>query len=179
MRILAAGISELNREKLKTNGKIMLNKSFYGLYGSTVTYLDGKLWSSWLDFVVNNDYCVNRYTEGEITYTLHKNAKIYTIDNEDDYLNLLKDYSFMEYDTKYIDWNKFENDYDAFHLTLNGFWDLRLFRDYLDSINYNFRVGDFYSYESETWIIFNFDCINLGSVRNVSLSYLKEFFVED
>lgn len=61
MRILTTGIKELDREKFKTDGKIMLNKPFYGLYGSTVTYLDCKLWSNWLDFVVNSGYNVDKY----------------------------------------------------------------------------------------------------------------------
>lgn len=175
MRILTVGIHELDREKFKTDGKIMWNKPFYGLYGSTATYLDGKLWSNWIDFVLGTEYAINKYMGGGITYTLHKNTKIYTIDNIDDYLNLLKDYSIMEYDKRGVDWNKFKNDYDAFHLTLNGFFDLRLIYDddrYFD----NCRIQHFYAYDAETWIIFNFDCINLGSVRNVSLSYLKDFY---
>lgn len=172
MRILTAGIKELDREKFKTDGKIMLNKPFYGLYGSTATYLYGKLWSSWLDFVVGSEYSIDKCINRGVTYTLHKNAKIYTIDNIDDYLNLLKDYPIMEYDKKGVNWDKFKIDYDAFHLTLNGFYDLRLI---LDDYRDNCRIQDFYAYDAETWIIFNFDCINLGSVRNVSLSYLKDF----
>ena len=63
---------------------------------------------------------------------MHKKAKIYTVDSEKDYLNLLKSYGIKEHlwDDKYrlsIDWNKFKEDYDAFHLTLDAFYELRMY----------------------------------------------------
>ena len=66
-------------------------------------------------------------------------------------------------------------DYDAFHLTYDGLCSLRsdidiFFRAGGDSNNLMVRFfknhRDFYSYDAETWILFNLDCINKGSILN-------------
>ena len=52
----------------------------------------------------------------------------------------------------------------------NGFWQLRLPFAWDDESEFIYNqmrkknYSDFYSYDAETWIIFNLDCINKGSI---------------
>lgn len=181
-RILTMGISELDPQKFNLKGNLELNKPRFGLYGSTM-YIDkyrNRIMSSWLEFVEGNEFHLNRYSNG-ISYKLNKKAKIYEIDSMEDYIDLMNKYPLEGYCDKYmIDWNKFSKDYDAFHLTEKAFWKLRMIysnKHYIESLGKIVTMDDFYSYDCETWIIFNLDCINKGSIQNVSTKlqcYMEE-----
>ena len=171
MRILTAGISVLEREKFKDSSNYDIDKAYYlnkprgFIWGSTLIKRDGKAYSDWIRFVENEQFEPKKYTNG-ISYTLHKNAKICIISCEEDYLDLMDNY-FIEYkdddisDKVYIDFEELSEDYDAFHLTEDAFWELRMPYDIsFHELNYS----DFYSYDAESWIIFNPDCINEGSI---------------
>lgn len=106
-----------------------------------------------------------------ISYTLHKNAKICTISCEEDYLDLMDNYSIEFKDNileeAYIDFEKLSQDYDAFHLTEDAFCEMRIIYPPIYRRNIPHRMlADFYSYDCETWIIFNYDIINQGSIMN-------------
>lgn len=67
---------------------------------------------------------------------------------------------------KVIDWKKLSKDYDAFHLTERAFWEMRLPLSNILECEDGSELCDFYSYDCESWILFNLDCINWGSVIN-------------
>ena len=87
---------------------------------------EGGLWGcrddSWRDWCARNDYpCARNYFD----WSLKPGAKVYTIDSEDDFIYLLKNYSAEEKDyngnpTYVIDFLKLANDYDAVELTPAG-----------------------------------------------------------
>lgn len=87
---------------------------------------EGGLWGcrddSWKNWCEDNDYpCSINYFE----WSLKPGAKVYTIDSEDDFIYLLKNYSAEEKDyngnpTYIIDFLKLANDYDAVELTPAG-----------------------------------------------------------
>ena len=172
MRILTAGISILEKEKFKDasyDADYLLNKPRGFIWGSTLVKRDGKAYSDWIRFVENEQFHPKKYSNG-ISYTLHKNAKICTISCEEDYLDLMDNYS-IEYknyipDKVYIDFKKLSEDYDAFHLTEDAFWEMRLMYFDLFTRATHKIMADFYSYDCETWIIFNYDIINQGSIIN-------------
>ena len=74
-----------------------------------------------------------------------------------------------KYNRLVINWDKLSKDYDAFHLTEDAFWSMRLpwDPDELTDVDGNY-LENFYSYDCETWIIFNLECINEGSILNHS-----------
>ena len=185
MRILTAGISVLEREKFKDSSNYDIDKTCYlnkprgFIWGSTLIERDGKAYSDWIRFVENEQFHHKRYTNG-ISYTLHKNAKICTISCKEDYLDLMDNYSteFKNDDIigkAYIDFKKLSKDYDAFHLTEDAFWEMRLMYFDLFTRTTHKVMADFYSYDCETWIIFNYDIINQGSIINHNIPiYIDE-----
>ena len=178
MRILTAGISVLEREKFKDasyDADYLLNKPRGFIWGSTLIKRDGKVYSDWIRFVENEQFHHKRYTNG-ISYTLHKNAKICTISCEEDYLDLMDNYSIGYKDEKaYINFEKLSKDYDAFHLTEDAFLQMRLMYLQLFTRTTHKVVADFYDYDCETWIIFNYDIINQGSIMNHNIPiYIDE-----
>lgn len=184
MRILTAGISVLEREKFKDRSydfdkAYYLNKPRGFIWGSTLQKRDGNAFSDWIRFVEDEQYNPKRFTQG-ISYTLHKNAKICTISCVEDYLDLMDKYSIVFkddiYGKAYIDFGKLSADYDAFYLTEDAFWTMRLPSEQLYTRNTHKPMADFYSYDCETWIIFNYDAINQGSIMNhcIPLLYIEE-----
>ena len=107
--------------------------------------------------------------------TLKENAKICTMDSEEDYVNLLtsryrkvtklyKDKQLLS-----VDWNFIAKDFDAFHLTKEGYLNLRS----LSPVFYmgdRICVSDFSSYYCETWIIFNLNCIDENTIETICLN---------
>lgn len=179
MRILTTGFTELDRNKFKSieESKIDLNKVNGCLYGSTEVKLpNGCVTSSWNRWTQKEE-CKN-YRYG-ISYTLRKSAHVYEVSCYEDYDKLMKKYKMpSKYGIKgkyCIDFLKLSKDYDAFHLTENAFWDMRL--PYLDS-NFDRSYEDFYSYDAETWIILNFDAIHPGSIlsRNNVDTTVDEYY---
>lgn len=188
-RILVAGITCLDKLKFnnpyeKVSNEIdmsCLNKPNGCLYGSTL--LSNQIYpSDWIRWVVSEDFHIDKYKKA-ISFTLKKKAKIFTIDSPNDYRKLMKDYSANQYknepysrfNRKVINWKLLSNDYDAFHLTEKAFlemrlpWDIDILKD-----ENGCYMSDFYSYDCETWILFNLDCINEGSILNHTLpNYYK------
>ena len=206
VRILSAGITELDPEKFNTNpdGKdFFLNKPFGYLYGSTMFMVNGNISSNWIEWVEAEQFHPEKYKDA-ISFKLQKKSKIFTVDSIWDYADLLKRYGKVKQLAEdrynlYIDFPKLAQDYDAFHLTLDAFYKLRMFRFYFRKVDFqiqkiflriarlhcrdaetknrinqiSLRVEDFYSYDCETWIIFNLDCINKGSILNHRLKIIK------
>lgn len=174
MRIATFGIDCIDKDKFKTEGDILLNKPNYGLYGSTLINRNGLDWSSWLDFVESESFHIDKYYKG-ISYTLHKKSKICTINSYESYIDIL--YKYPKYDDLNklcIDFDKLKLDYDAFHLTEKAFYEMRLLPDNIISIqSKEVVINDFYSYDCETWIIFNLDCINFDSIQNISTKLIN------
>lgn len=180
MKIITMGIDSIDKSKFRTDGEIFLNKPRFGLWGSSRKQIGyNKKWSGWLDFVAGENFYSDKYHKG-IMYNLHKNAKVYEIYNYEDYINMLDNYGYIDYSSiypeMYIDWNKFAKDYDAFHITEDAFYELRfLYCHVVDDNGNEIRIKDFYSYDCETWIIFNLDCINQGSIVNISV-HLEDYW---
>lgn len=185
-RILVAGIDEIDYLKFNTPDKVVdgkldvsfMNKPNGCLWGSTMLHNDYYL-SDWLRWVLNEGFYPEKYCKG-ISFTLKKKARICTIDTVEDYRNVARKYSTAKYDKeqlqsrfrkRIIDWKKLSRDYDAFHLTEGAFWKMRLPFDesILKDENGNY-LENFYSYDCESWILFNLDCINRGSILNHSIS---------
>ena len=176
-----------------------MNKPSGYLYASTMFTVDGNISSNWIEWVKCEDFYKNKY-KNAISYTLQKKSKIFTVDSISDYADLLKRYGKVKQLAEdrynlYIDFPKLAQDYDAFHLTLDAFYKLRMLRFYFKQIDFqiqkiflriarlhckdsetknrinriSLRVEDFYSYDCETWIIFNLDCIHKGSIMNHKL----------
>lgn len=168
MRILTTGIRELNKNIFKSCGKEPeLNKPSPGscLYGSTLIKKDGCWYSDWMRFT-GLDYTDKFFNYG-ISYTLNKSVKISDLNNLEDYLNLMKYYKYTNLYKNQIDFYNLSKDFDAFHLSEDAFWSLRF--PFLNDTYYTLKENNYdnmYSYDAETWIIFNLDCINEGSIFN-------------
>lgn len=159
MRILTLGIKTIDRSQFKDIIKTYLNKPGKGcLYGSTEIKLqNGLVTSGWKRWTSLEDF--GDYNYG-LSYKLKRDAKILTIDSMEAYLEALKKYSCKAYEgarKDSLDFSKICKDYDAFHLTEDAFYKMRMIFTRHD-------IEDFYSYDSETWVVFNPDCINYGSV---------------
>ena len=191
-RILTAGITEIDPLKFRPPSEKVqddyydttyLNKPNGCLWGSTLLHNQEYL-SDWLEWVSIENFHIEKYRTA-ISFTLKRKAKVYTIDTPEDYRKLMRKYSkkkfsdepLSRYNTKVIDWVKLSMDYDAFHLTRNAFWLMRLpyGTEILKDEDGNY-MADFYSYDCESWILFNLDCINIGSVfnHNINLKTIYE-----
>jgi hypothetical protein len=177
-RILHLGAKELDltKEINVTSSETILNKPNFGsncLWGSSLIKLPGGgVSSSWKEYVSGN-YDNKDFNYG-ISFTLHRNSKILEIDSLDDYIEIMKKYSYSHTLGYCLDFKEISKDYDAFHLTENGFWSLRM---RLDSVLYNLKYDTFYSYDAESWIIFNMNCINKGSILNHNnVVYYYEYY---
>lgn len=75
-----------------------------------------------------------------------------------------------------INFKEMKKDFDAFHLTENGFYELRLI--YPDELRRfgQFVIYDFYSYDCESWIIFNYDAIDQSSIWVHDNLYDTEYY---
>lgn len=178
-RILIAGIKEIDRdlfcspnmEKPFMRDMSYLNKPNGCLWGSTLLYNE-EYPSDWLRWTAQEDFYLDKYNGTGLSFKLSKKARICTIDSVESYKNLMKKYAkdrdgiCILYE-KVIDWVKLAQDFDAFHLTKFAFDEMRLARFSSELIcEDGSRLCDFYSYDCESWIIFNLDCINWGSVLN-------------
>lgn len=171
-RILHLGAKELDLNKIVNVTGTNLNKPSFGsgsLYGSTLIKLPGgRVNSSWKEYV-SNDYTSKDCNFG-VSFTLNKKSKILEIANLDDYLNIMQKYKIEEYANRgeySLDFAKISKEYDAFHLTEDAFYSMRLpFGDEPEAILYDLKYDDFYAYDAETWIIFNLNAINKGSILN-------------
>lgn len=182
-RILSAGIEHIDPEKFKSPfapvedvNDIMcsLNKPNGCLWGSTLLK-HGLYLSDWIRYVSECNFHTEKYVKG-ISYTLLKRAKICEIKTIKDYISIMETYSMIDDVVsweKIINWTLLASDFDAFHLSSNAFWRLRLPLRRLEDKEGN-RLADFYAYDCETWIIFNLDCINKDSIMNHKIEIIPE-----
>lgn len=165
------------------------NKPAGGLYGST--YKPNEYYkSSWLRYVFEDGYRCGEYLSG-FSYTLHKNTKICEIDSFSDLKNLLETYSEIYcmatnsselsdrerllLTKKTINFYKLSRDYDAFHVTEKAAWNMHDPFNFRMKDDNGIQICNFYNYDVETWIIFNLDCINKGSIMNHKFQNLSEW----
>lgn len=179
VRILTLGAKQLDYNRKIDITEISLNKPVVTnncLWGSTMIKLPGgKITSSWKNWVYCN-YDGMDYKYG-ISFKLHRNSKILEIASMDDYINIMEKYKIKNvYSDKYsLDFVKISKEYDAFHITEDAFWKLRM---PMDSDFYKLKYEDFYSYDAESWIIFNLDSINRGSTlyhNNIVAGYEGDY----
>lgn len=169
-RILSLGFERIVPEyfgpRFKNSGD---NKIMYGgIYGSTLQP-EAYYPSGWAMFC--DDTLPDKYISFGVSYKLKKKSRICQIDTFEDYMKVIDKYSYLDEEkyrpTYLIDFEKMAKDYDAFHLTENGFSTMRL--PYFNYSSFfrieDYGLGDFYSYDCETWIIFNLNCINKSTVR--------------
>ena len=183
-RILTAGINQISESLFNPVDYVRegyldmfcMNKPNGCLWGSTYTPNEMNP-SDWIDWISVEDFHTDKYKFG-ITYKLSRKAKVCTVDSYESYAKLMETYGLSRYPEELhkggilselvIDWNKLSKDFDAFHITRDAFWELRLpFEDLVDTLGR--RIANFYSYDCESWIIFNLDCINKGSIQNISI----------
>ena len=180
MRILTVGIKNFNDVEFAPVVDVCLNKPDFGsrvLWGSSMIKVPGgSITSEWKNFVGSSSCLIEKDVEYGISYTLHKNAKILEISDINDYIMALQKYSIPICYKIQLDFSKICHDYDAFHLTSDAAMDLHLFwysksfwEDHGVSVDGDdewdyYRVDDFNSYDVESWIIFNAECINKGSI---------------
>lgn len=178
MRILVMGIDEIDESKFhpcNDSGTVM-NKPPVGtcLYGSTMFKPDSShVCSEWTEFT-QFDYTDKYFTNG-ISFKLKRNVKIIEIDDVEDYRKVLQQYPYEYragcYAKTQIDFYKMSLDYDAFHLTSRANEKMRLpcpgeMPEADLDLFYKDNVDSFYTYDAETWILFNIDCIDQGSILN-------------
>lgn len=178
IRILTVGIKEIDFDLINPdtidNEKSFCNKpEALCLYGSTlINGKYGNVYSHWKEFLHNAELSKN-YDFGA-SYELNKNSKILEIDSIEKYLEILDIHNIIDDVGKLcLNFENISKEYDAFHLTRDTFYELRSM--YL-KINEHV-IRNFYSYDAETWIIFNPDCINRDSIKfhnNVKLDYEYE-----
>lgn len=180
-KIITLGIDTLDEDKFnhhltsaKKQHMSALNKPAGSLWGSTFTP-DEDYCSDWHRWSDQEEYAT--YTTGCI-YQLKSTARVYTIDTVDDLVGLLKRYPYISYLgnwvhplTVYIDYNKVCQDIDAIHLTHNGnnqthlLWGHDVIPIQVGGNNISCKISDLNSWDVESWLILNFDCIDLKSVQ--------------
>ena len=188
-KILVAGIDEIDPNKFEKPMKNILgimNKPEGCLWGSTYTP-DATYPSDWIRYVQDERYHVEKYNHG-IVFSLNRNVRVCEIDSVESYHEMMKTFKItLDANLKSemywwsnpisVNWAELSKAYDAFHLTEDAFWSMRLPMDnrlYTDKG----MLSNFYAYDSETWIIFNLDCINKGSILNLSIpsvDYRRDF----
>ena len=168
VRILHLGAREIdfNRPECEILNLTSQNKPIGNiLWGSSLIKLPGgKVNSSWKDYV-SGDY-IEKDSRYGVSFTLNRKTKILEITDLYDYLLVMEKYSCFIYpndNKRCLDFVKISKDYDAFHLTEDAFWELR---SPIGGPLYDLKYADFYSYDAESWVIFNLDCINKGSILN-------------
>ena len=168
-RILVLGTEKIDFNRtINVTGTILNKPDFESgcLWGSTlVKYSNGSVGSSWKEFTADN------YTDKDsnygVSFVLNSNSKILKITNLDDYKNIMEQYKCNPYSDKYcLDFEKISKEYDAFHLTEDAFWKMRLPICGPACEIYDLDYDTFYSYDAESWIIFNLNAINKASILN-------------
>lgn len=166
MRLLSAGIDRIDKTLFcNVDNPDYRNKpSHGGLWAST--FDRQRKTSSWLEWVKDANYHLDRYGHC-ISFKLKKSAKVYYLNTVSDYTNLLDVYGY-DYkpfhetpSQKSIDFVKLSEDYDALYIGEELIFDYELRYASLSS-----GINGFYCYDVDTWLIFNLECINMGSVMN-------------
>ena len=156
----------------------VFNKPDGCLWGSTYTP-DDDCPSNWVYWCVGERFHVDKCTFG-ISFELKANTRICEIRNTEDYKKMMKIYGKSRFSASdnapkwgnvmAIDWAKLAKDYDTFHITEDAFYELRLPMDDRLEVE-NGYLANFYSYDCESWIMFNLDCINYESIQNHTFSF--------
>ena len=175
MKIATLGIDKIDINKFHSSGDFApdFNRPNFGMFGSTIIEKDSRLTTEWLEYARKIQYDVDRYEHG-YSYQLKDSAKILTIDTEKDYVDLLnsqyrlitkmyKDKTLLS-----IDWNLVAKDYDALHLTKQGYQELQSLSS-IFLLGKDICVADFSSYDCETWVLFNLDCIDENTIETICL----------
>ena len=145
-------------EKYMFNIKLRdrFNKPTGGLWSSTYTPLadEDSKWIEWCKDNCQEDW-VGKHS---ILLEIKSNARIFTIDSQDDLLNLYRLYPRVTFcDQKYIDYYEVQKDWDIIHLTEDGEWVCRHPRIYT-GLNKNIELS-LYGWDCESSLILN-DVIN-------------------
>ena len=181
MEIITMGKKELKKElfdhHIDVSEEIIkemmyLNKPVGSLWGSTFTPNE-KHCSDWVRWCDESTY---RPADYGVIYSLHKNARIYTIDSQEDLGELVRRYpAFDDRELNvpgrrrkvYLNFGEISKDFDVIHLTDKG---NIANHSYFNMAEVEIQ-GDKYSvfslnsWDVETWLILNFDAVDLQSVR--------------
>ena len=171
-------ILSLGRKELKLDREIKVTGMFFNkpdhdsscIWGSTLIKLPGgKNTSYWKEYVTNEEFLPKDFNYG-VSFTLKRNSKILQITDIDDYIAAMEKYKIREiYDIRYmLDFVRISKDYDAFHLTQDAFLSMRTSYSFTKhgKILRDYNYEDFNVYDAESWIIFNTNVINRGSILN-------------
>lgn len=159
MNLIVLGIDKIDPDKFRTIKNIPTrNKPKGGLWTSP----EDSEWG-WKDFVINEKFQESKYLGKVTLITLKSDAKIYKIQNKEDYLKCpLRDREMdisFELDAiysklQYIDFEKLSEEYDALWVTKEVLNVLGTF-GVLD----DFSLGPLYGWDVETVLLFNLNCI--------------------
>ena len=182
MKLITSGIKSIQKDlfnSVKNDLHDKRNKPLGGFWAST--YIQDEEYgpsSSWIDYC-RYDYLADFYDDKEfiepykhgVIFEISDNSKICKINTLSDYLKVLEKYSCvyeMYSKKKGLDFEKLSQYYDAIHLTQNAVIEMRFILSHND-------ILDFYSWDCESFVLFNLDCINQNSIEQVEIKYdLKE-----
>ena len=142
------------KEKMKEISNSSLgSKANGGLW--TSTYENGK--SEWVQWCENAQFFTTDSDDGWLLIP-NENSRILTVDNENDFANIYKEYgTHTDYNFPILDFEKMSRDYDGLHLTSEGQWETRW------SFPYNLHGWDC---ESTFWFRWCFDEVKyIGEIK--------------
>ena len=159
----------VNASEKDITSSMLLNKPVGSLWGSTFTPNEKHCsdWDRW------SDEEAYRHSNYGVVYTLHENARIYTIDSQKDLVELACKYpafyelGYRRQKSAYLNFTEIVKDFDVIHLTDSGnIANHSYFNTPEVEIQGNkYSVYSLNSWDVETWLILNFDVVDLQSVR--------------
>ena len=161
--IFASTKNEMNLHEIKPVKNINFGpicKPSSGGFWSSEYYED--IISEWYQFLIDGLGCNEDDIKYVTKFKLNKDAKVFTIDNEEDFNRIISLYKMSMdnlhpvlislYDYGIIDYEKLAQDYDALYLTSNG------------ARECYFHL---YGYDVNTLLVFNKDCIDKDSIERI------------
>lgn len=143
-----------------------VNKPQGGLWGSPVTDDYDNIISTW------HEWCVgNHFTQGlsnyYIEYNIKNDSKLYIIDNQDDFINLIESYDKVKSDLPinmfiYPNFEEISKDYDGIYLTQKGQFDTHM---PFENISYNL-----YGWDCECLLLFTPDIITNIKEKEIDIN---------
>lgn len=192
VRIFTTGIESLDEklfQPIKNAEYGLMNKPRGGLWGSTYTK-DDIFPSDWVKWGIYEEFFKEDTIDCRgVVYSLKNDAKIldiptiYQFDDRivdtstiDQFFESLSKYYTIEiefkgrYDKKYVtcDWEAVAKDYDAIRVPMELI-ELSKYHSSVFTVN-NIIYTDFSSWDCESWLIFNFNCIDTNNTKLIDFN---------
>lgn len=169
-QFLIIGIKELDKSKWINPINSNFIKPIGGLWASTYTP-NTKHKSAWHEWCYYN--MPHWIEEDAVVFELNKNAKILSIDGQEDFNEMLQRYTdkaMKNLDIRlptipFIDFEKIAQSYDCIHLTEKG------------EISTRFGTPSLYGWDCESLLILNYNCI--GKSDYIKIEIDKEHTLDE